>query len=139
MSYCRMGQDSDVYMYPSVYGGIVCSGCKLTPTGYESVTFRTQEEAIIHLNEHEENGHMTPIYAIKSLEAEIKENIRYLDRPVPTIGDSVITSEGEYKIIEIGEITSGEPFVVSLEGNKVAIIELQWTTPVRTLWIDLQD
>jgi hypothetical protein len=31
MSYCRFSKNSDVYLYPSVNGGIVCCSCSLSP------------------------------------------------------------------------------------------------------------
>lgn len=58
---------------------------------------------------------------------------------IPKIGDPVITETGEYSIIELGDTMSGKPFVVSLEGNKVAVIEIQWTSSIRTLWIQIDD
>ncbi len=77
MSYCRFGEYSDVYLYPSVYGGIVCCSCRLSERPYDDITFETQEQALIHLEHHDKSGHEFPLYAILSLEAEIKEDIRH--------------------------------------------------------------
>ena len=66
-----MSKESDIYMYPSIEGGIVCCGCRLLDN---DPTFHTLEQALDHLWEHKLKGHKVPIWAIERLQKEIKEN-----------------------------------------------------------------
>lgn len=67
MSYCRFWwNDSDVYVFASVYGGIECCGCKLEG----DLTVNTPEEMIEHLMEHREAGHTVPEFALERLREE---------------------------------------------------------------------
>ena len=72
MSYCRFTEDSDVYVFPSVYGGIECCACSLSSPG-KNVSFPTQEEMIEHLREHQDTGDLVPGYAFERLQREINE------------------------------------------------------------------
>jgi hypothetical protein len=65
MSYCRMGNDSDVYLI-GTYGGWQCCGCKLI-----SKLLKSREEVLEHLNEHKKMGDKVPIRAIKRLKSEM--------------------------------------------------------------------
>ncbi len=72
MSYCRMGQDSDVYMYPHINGYIVCVNCKLSERPYDDeMQFKTQKQAIAHLEHHIASGNKVPKYAIEILKKEL--------------------------------------------------------------------
>ena len=71
MSYCRFG-DSDVYMFPTVYG-IVCCSCSLNPDGNECV-FPNSLEALKHLRRHRRIlGHRVPDHAFERLKNEVRE------------------------------------------------------------------
>lgn len=72
MSYCRISDESDVYMYPNIRG-IVCCSCWLGES-YESVQFGTAWEALEHLLEHKEVGHKVLLRAIKRLKKEVQED-----------------------------------------------------------------
>lgn len=72
MSYCRISDESDIYMYPTAVG-IVCCSCRLSE-GYESVQFGTAWVALEHLLEHKRVGHRVSLYAIKRLKKEIQED-----------------------------------------------------------------
>ena len=69
MSYCRFSEDSDVYLYPHVYGNYQCCACKLG----EMDILLTLEEVLKHLQAHRNAGHKVPEYAFERVEAEIKE------------------------------------------------------------------
>ena len=83
MSYCRWGEDSDVYMYGTRseggVNGICCQGCELLPEGETSTHFDNPGDALIHLYEHRKAGHKVPYSAIKRLQVEIG-NVR---EPLP--------------------------------------------------------
>ncbi len=66
MSYCRFGDDSDVYMYPNTDGTIDCCACRLGGGRY------TIAEALDHLEEHQGVGHVVPQHAIDRLKREIE-------------------------------------------------------------------
>lgn len=68
MSYCRFGDESDVYMYPANTNEIWCCACQLEPE-----RLLTQEEALEHLEEHRGVGHQVPQHAIERLKREIAE------------------------------------------------------------------
>lgn len=70
MSYCRMSE-GDVYMYPSVYGGIECCGCRLEKC--EHTVFFKRTDALKHLKEHRLQGHVVPQHAFDRLERELTE------------------------------------------------------------------
>ena len=71
MSYCRLSGDSDVYVYQSVEGGIVCCFCRLSENSpAHSPRFENAEEMLKHLARHIAKGHAVPTYAIERLQAE---------------------------------------------------------------------
>lgn len=75
MSYCRFG-DGDVYMFPHVWGMIVCMGCKLAGPHESGLmildkAFIGGEEALEHLQEHRNAGHKVPQDAFDRLRREI--------------------------------------------------------------------
>ena len=72
MSYCRFSEDSDVYLYPHVYGDYVCCACRLRETFGSTVLF-TLEEVLEHLQAHQDVGHKVPEYAFERIKAEIEE------------------------------------------------------------------
>ncbi len=74
MSYCRFWwDDSDVYVYASTEGGIVCCACLM---GGGTKRFETQQEVIDHLMVHRARGHNVPEYALFRLRAE-RDGIPY--------------------------------------------------------------
>ena len=77
MAYCRFGEDSDVYIYPTE-DCIVCCGCALE--GGDRTEFIFRRDAVRHLRMHQSWGHKVPGYAIRFLEEEIRE----LDNEVQT-------------------------------------------------------
>jgi hypothetical protein len=43
MALCRFGNDSDLYVYYSIYGGIICCRCSLIPVRWISGPNMSQE------------------------------------------------------------------------------------------------
>jgi hypothetical protein len=64
MSYCRMGEDSDVYVYHSVFGGMVCVCVRNPP-------LMTKPQMVEHLLEHRDDGWQVPQRALDRLYREI--------------------------------------------------------------------
>lgn len=82
MSYARMSDDSDVYIFSHAGGFIQCCGCSITePEDYEDVGFanlKTAREALEHLDKHVALGHTIPDRAFK----RIREEHEDLDAPI---------------------------------------------------------
>jgi hypothetical protein len=88
MSYCRFS-DGDVYMFASTQGGVECCACRLTPQEtyvteltlgqpqhyqmHGSLNFKTEQDALAHLEHHRAAGHDVPEYALERLRREIAE------------------------------------------------------------------
>lgn len=83
MSYCRFSSDdreiygmkipkSDVYVFESEFGGIVCCGCKLNDG--HSIRFGTYSEMIGHLRYHIAVGQVVPHHVIADLMAAQQEH-----------------------------------------------------------------
>ena len=71
MSYCRLGPESDVYMFNHVDGGIECCICAFQPyPGPGSIRFSTPQEALEHLMKHREAGHKVPQSVIDAIGEE---------------------------------------------------------------------
>jgi hypothetical protein len=70
MSYCRKGQDSDIYMFPmydeSNTLSIVCYECPLNHG--DSMLYDTPSEALAHLRHHQSVGHKVLESAITRLQ-----------------------------------------------------------------------
>lgn len=75
MSYCRMSEESDVYMYPNIGGFIECCSCNME-SDWNSPKFDNETTALKHLFRHVLKGQMVPHRAIKRLCREIVENIK---------------------------------------------------------------
>ena len=76
MSYCRKGNDSDLYVLSTGYG-FECVSCLLRSKyeGYNmhmSTVRKTRKQMLKHLSEHEAAGHKVPKRAITRLQNEIK-------------------------------------------------------------------
>ena len=57
MSYARLSEDSDVYIYPDVAGYLSCCFCSLTPVDFDT----TDVPALCkHLDAHRAAGHQVP-------------------------------------------------------------------------------
>lgn len=75
MSFCRFGDDSDVYVYQSAdahrRGYYVCCACRLGPgddeSGWDDWRTRRRSEMEAHLREHEARGHKVPSKAFARL------------------------------------------------------------------------
>ncbi len=85
MSYCKLGADSDVYLYGSTIGQdgphvIICCACALAteedwrkydgPLIGPSFTFRTRQDILTHLREHRRAGHLVPGTAVRQIEED---------------------------------------------------------------------
>lgn len=70
MSYCRFGDDSDVYMFPS-NDGIVCWACSMIAKD-TAIIFKDKIAAYLHLLSHKDYDDKVPDYAIRDLKVEIK-------------------------------------------------------------------
>lgn len=84
MSYARMSDSSDVYVFEHSGGFIQCCGCSITePEDYEQVGFAnldTAREALAHLDEHVALGHKVPQAAFE----RIREEHKNLDAQIET-------------------------------------------------------
>jgi len=67
MSYCRFGEDSDVYVFEHVDGGWMCCGCWLDG---RSTTTKTRGGMLAHLRKHRLAGHQVPKDAVSRLREE---------------------------------------------------------------------
>ncbi len=65
MSVCRWSDESDVYVYYSVYRGVDCCSCRLG----NAKTFNAgdEPEMIAHLEQHQAAGHRVPPDAFEEL------------------------------------------------------------------------
>lgn len=75
MSYCRMSDTSDVYVYGSEKG-YVCSWCELDgkyDNDSDGTIFQTPQDIVNHLLEHRKIGNQVPQYAIDTLQSEIDD------------------------------------------------------------------
>ncbi len=70
MSYCRLGDDSDVYLFPS-YDVFICYMCKLRKDE-NNRKFKTLREVLKHLNRHIKAGHKVPKYAFDRIKKEME-------------------------------------------------------------------
>jgi len=69
MSWARFSENSDLYIFDDVHGGITCCACRLQEL-HETIlpglqlpgdfNCRTEEEMIAHIREHKEAGHNIP-------------------------------------------------------------------------------
>lgn len=72
MAYSRF-YDSDIYIYPSVLGDIVCCGCFIYN---KSINIENDADLLAHIQEHRDAGHDIPY----DLEQEIlMDEDRYRD------------------------------------------------------------
>ena len=62
MSYCRWSEESDIYLYPSVEGPIVCCGCSISPGSQE---FSSYAEVSHHLAMHVKAGDKVPEHVLQ--------------------------------------------------------------------------
>ena len=80
MSYCRPGDDSDLYLFPAGTGpehhGVMCQNCKL---GLGDV-FLSRPEMLKHLGLHLAVGHCVPIRALLRLMSELGAEARRVFR-----------------------------------------------------------
>lgn len=67
MSYCRMGNDSDVYLI-ATFGGKWNCFCRVPCVVTDSV-----EDTLAHLLNHKARGDKVPDYAIRRLQNEMRE------------------------------------------------------------------
>lgn len=66
MSYARFGcDDSDVYVYADVRGGITCCGCAINDG--DIVNVKTSGYMIEHLNNHRAAGHLVPDFTYEEI------------------------------------------------------------------------
>ena len=72
MSYARFGFDSDVYVFQTCGGDLVCCACKLPENENlaDWPSFCTAREALDHLQAHIETGHSVPDYTIEEIKAD---------------------------------------------------------------------
>ena len=65
MAICRFSDDSDVYVYFNVYGGIECGGCRLPDV--REFNAKDAAEIVAHLEKHKALGHRVPSEAFEEL------------------------------------------------------------------------
>ena len=69
MSFARLTNDSEVYVYQDAEGGYTCCFCRLNPHA-EQFNVPTAKLMVTHLEEHRAAGHKVPEYALESLREE---------------------------------------------------------------------
>lgn len=72
MSYCRLGPDSDVYIYPTTTDGrevIACHACSMS--GGETMFMKDAAEMLAHVGKHKAAGDKVPADAISRLLDEL--------------------------------------------------------------------
>lgn len=77
MSYCRFGTDSNVYLFPRLFGDYECCGCWLeSKTGdmssAEHVIMHSLEEVLAHLQKHRDADHLVPERTFVRVREEMK-------------------------------------------------------------------
>lgn len=66
MSYARFGcDDSDVYVYADVRGGITCCGCGICDGSI--VNLQTSGQMVEHLDAHRAKGHLVPNFTYEEI------------------------------------------------------------------------
>ncbi len=73
MAYCRIGEDSDVYLYEDCEGFISCCGCGL-PAFPPIVKIYRRSEALAHLNLHVEAGEKVPERAFRLMREDLEKD-----------------------------------------------------------------
>lgn len=79
MSYCRFGEDSDVYVFENNNGYYECCAC-MFEEGYNSYRTVKTKDMINHMKKHEKMGHKVPKRVIQHLEEELKNGIKMIKR-----------------------------------------------------------
>jgi len=74
MSYCRMNDYSDVYLYRSFENDFHCSECLLSRGG--NTVLKNRKDTVEHLRKHKLKGHKVPEDAIARLLFEIEDTQR---------------------------------------------------------------
>jgi len=73
VSYCRFGDDSDVYLMRTG-SGWWCCGCALADTPKQlEVSLKTRQQVLDHLDKHILRGSKVPQHAVDRLHREIEE------------------------------------------------------------------
>lgn len=72
MSYCRLGDDSDIYIYES-RNHIVCCMC-LFHNREGDEKFQKRSHMINHIEKHFRAGHKVPLYAIERIKEAMKSD-----------------------------------------------------------------
>lgn len=70
MSYARFSEESDVYVYASVAGGVECCGCSMG----DCFVAESTDEMVEHLQQHIEKGDMVPDDIESALQDDDAEN-----------------------------------------------------------------
>jgi len=65
LAICRFGDDSDVYVFYSIRGGLECCGCRLSASS--EFIAGDEAEMIAHLEQHKTAGHRIPPEAFEDL------------------------------------------------------------------------
>lgn len=77
MSYVRFGEDdSDVYVFEHVAGGLLCCGCSLGEFPPGSSPWTDVDRFIGHLREHIAAGDVVPDQVIPDVEARAELHLR---------------------------------------------------------------
>jgi len=79
MSYCRMGPDSDVYLYADINGGWSCCGCAFVESS--TARFYSLEHVFDHMVEHRQAAQKVPERVFDRLRREIMERDGLVDIP----------------------------------------------------------
>lgn len=83
MSYVRLSEKSDVYVYLDVNGYLCCCFCKMNTGFYSSevqyyLGFYKTDDMIEHLKRHKKMGHKVPKYCFDNLKHDSKRNDKWI-------------------------------------------------------------
>ena len=126
MSYCRFGENSNVYLCKDILGCWICYSCRLAPEVMEGIPFHRSialvslEEVKAHLEAHQEAGHLVPDYDFERVERELAkemklEPIRYERKR--KMRQSILKGKSDHAI-QTG-IMNGEPL------NDLQLVDMQ--------------
>jgi hypothetical protein len=84
MSYCRIGGESDCYIFDHAYEGLVCMGCTLMPYNKDDLmpcTFiagQDRQKMLDHIAEHRYIGDRIPLSVDERFKEEMKNIEEYM-------------------------------------------------------------
>jgi hypothetical protein len=121
VSYCRFGDDSDVYLYPGD-GDWECCGCRISVGDDGRTRLESLPAVLAHLEAHRAAGHKVPDHAFSRVRHELTTGRTIFGRPIASDldldGSSVDLSVNDLAAqsgIPAKEFTEPGPLVVRVD------------------------